>query len=202
MKLVMPVQPGPDLYSSVAGSFHQKDIVYTKYFRSPSSRISLRPFCIASDVPVINNWAWKASDAADLIAASYAYTKESDFARSYMVTGNKNRPVCEADFSHAWQDELCDQFLINEGDYILRLLLSGKKNSRTLLYHVLQTCLEYFFRFPGVERILMEPDADHKEHNELLLKCGFRFQQTIYQSYKTSNLYFLTRQEYLAKRTN
>jgi RimJ/RimL family protein N-acetyltransferase len=202
MKLASPFQPLPELKSSLyspAEPNSRNEIVYARHFRYPACKISLRPFCIVCDMPVIYNWAWKESYAAELIAESYQYTHESNFARSYMALSNNSRPICEVDICHASQDELCDQFPVLEGDYVLRLLVPGKNKSRPLLSNVLQTCMEYFFRFPEVERILMEPDVENTDYNELLVRSGFCFQQTIYQLYKTSNLYYFTRQSFQQK---
>jgi hypothetical protein len=174
--------------------------IFKKHFRYPNCDISLRPFCISTDMPMICNWAWKTHYAADLIASSYQYTSESSFARSYMVMINDSVPLCEIDICHASQDELCDHFATAPGDYVLRLLLPGKRISRPLLSSLIQTCMEYFFSVKGVETIYIEGDIENSRLGQLLLKSGFRFQQKIYQSYRTSNLYFCTRNTLRKKR--
>ena len=170
-----------------------KEVVYSRYFRYLSYKISLRPFCIFTDMPVVYNWVWKFNAAPDLIAASYQYTCESNFACSYMALLNDRTPIGEIDICHAVQDELCDHYKALAGDYIMRLIVPGKIKSRQLQVNLLQTCTEFFFSNPHIERIIVEPDAENKRYNEIMARAGFRFQQKIYQSYKVSNLYYCTR---------
>lgn len=170
-----------------------QESVFTKEFRHPHCSLSLRPFDVFTDLPVIYNRDTDASLVADLIAASYLYTRESSFARSYMIMLDHHLPVCEVDICRALQDEVCDHYHAENGDYIIRLLpASPRRIRRRLFTSLLQTCLEYFLSFPDVKRIFIECESDNAWQHELLLKAGFRFRDMIHGEYKNTNLYNYT----------
>lgn len=132
----------------------------------------------------------EASLVADLIAASYEYTRESSFARSYMILLDHSIPVCEVDICCALQDEVSDHYKAGQGDYILRFLpASPKKIPPPLFALLIQTCVEYFASAPEVKKIFIECETGNAWQHELLLKAGFRFRHMIHQEYKDSNLY-------------
>ena len=182
------------------GSFTtpKQEIVYSRQFHTPHCTISLRPFSAMADLPVVCNRYWSSKDAARLIAESYRFAGESNFARSYLVLLNDNIPVCQADLCRAQQDEAGEYFTARPGDYVIRLLTNKRqKISRTLYGNLVQTCLEYFFLLPNTERIIAEAITGDSLQNEMLLQAGFSFEQTICQPYKDANLYYCTRAAYL-----
>jgi RimJ/RimL family protein N-acetyltransferase len=173
-----------------APPLHLTDIVFAKEFRHPHCTLSLRPFCVFTDLPVIYNRDSDENSLADLIAASYVYTRESSFARSYMVLLDQNIPVCEVDICRALQDEVCDHYKAEQGDYVIRLLpASPRRIRRRLFTSLLQTCLEYFLELPEIKRIYIECETENTWQHELLLKSGFRLREKICQEYKNTNLY-------------
>lgn len=186
MKLASP----PLRLTNVTNPPFRQDLVFTKEFRHPHCTLSLRPFCVFTDLPVIYNRDSEESSLADLIAASYVYTHESSFARSYMVMLDHHLPVCEVDICRALQDEICDYYKAEQGDYIIRLLpASPGRIRRRLFTSLLQTCLEYFLELPEVKRIYIESETENTWQHELLVKSGFRLREKICQEYKNTNLY-------------
>jgi len=132
-----------------------------------------------------------------MVAASYVYTGDSDFARSFMVLLDNHKPVCQVDICNAVKDELNEYYPSSAGDYIIRILMNTHdKKIRPFQVSSLQTCLEYFFRFTEIEQIIAQPEADNKAYNELLVKAGFSFEDAIYSQYSVSNLYTCTRQNF------
>jgi hypothetical protein len=189
MKVIAP----PLRLANVTNPAFRQDKVFTKEFRHPHCSLSLRPFDVFHDLPVIYNRDTDASLVANLIAASYLYTRESSFARSYMILLDNTIPVCEVDICRALQDEVCDHYQAENGDYIIRLLPASPRRIRRRLFNcLLETCIEYFFSFPEVKRILIESETENGWQHELLLKAGFRFKGIIHQEYKSSNLYHFT----------
>ena len=189
------VAPKDNLITTT-GMVSKQEVVHSKFLKAPSCNISLRPFCLNRDMPVITNWAWKISKAADMVAASYLYTGDSDFARSFMVLVNSRFPVFQIDISNAAKDELFESYRYTPGDYIVRFLLNtSKKKIRPLHVKALQTCIEYFFSFPEVKQLVAEPDTANKLHNELLQRAGFSFREKIHHQYSVSNLYVMHRNQ-------
>lgn len=183
---------------AATGLNSKKEVVYAKHFQHPSFTLSLRPFCIPRDMPAIYSWAWKLSRAANTVAASYLYAGSSDFARSFMVLLNNRMAVCQVDICAADKDELYDAYPGSAGDYIIRILMNtNKKIVRPLQLKALQTCMEYFFLFPEIGKIIAEPEADNKVFNEILLKAGFQFEEQVYNQYAVCNLFVCTRQSFV-----
>jgi hypothetical protein len=181
--------------TSAASMVAKKEVVYTRFFLRPHRSISLRSFCVARDMPVVSNWAWEMNQAAKIVAASYLYTGASDFARSFMVLVNNQMPLCQVDICMADKDELFESYHSAPGDFIIRFMLNtGKKKIRPLHVKALQTCIEYFFSFPEVKRLVAAPDTGNQLNNELLPKTGFRFMEQVYGQYGVSNLYIRTRE--------
>jgi hypothetical protein len=79
----------PDLPDTGTG----KEIVFTKRFTRPDTILSLRPFCIDSDLPELHKRNSYHPQLATLIASSYAFTSASTFAYSYMVLQDDGRPI-------------------------------------------------------------------------------------------------------------
>lgn len=189
MKVVSP----PLRLTNVNQSDFVQDIVFTKEFRHPHCSLSLRPFNVFSDLPVIYNRPAEQDSLSELIAASYVYTRESSFARSYMVLLDHHLPVCEVDICRAMQDELCDYIKAAAGDYIVRILPASPRRIRRRLFSgLLETCLEYFLTFREVKRIFIESETENSWQHDLLLKNGFRFREKICHEYKDTHLYQYT----------
>jgi hypothetical protein len=169
---------------------YRQDIAFTKEFRHPHCSLSLRPFDIFTDIPSIYNRETGEDNLPDLMAASYVYTRESSFARSYMVLLDHNMPICEVDICRALQDEVCDYFDAGPGDFIMRILPASPRRVRRRLFTcLLETCLEYFLEFEEVKRIFIESETENGWQHDLLVKTGFRFREKICQEYKNTNLY-------------
>jgi RimJ/RimL family protein N-acetyltransferase len=202
MKIVCAI-PGfsglQDGLITATGHNTKKEVVYTKHFQHSSYTLSLRPFCIPRDMPAIYSWAWKLSRAPNSVAASYLYAGSSDFARSFMVMHNNRSAICQVDICAADKDELFDAYPTSAGDYIIRLLMNtNKKTVRPLHLKALQTCMEYFFKFPEIRQIIAEPEADNKVLNEILLKAGFQFEEQVYNQYAVCNLFVCSRQNFIS----
>jgi hypothetical protein len=184
---------------TATGQNRKKEVVYTKHFQHASYTLSLRPFCVPDDLSAIYSWAWKLSRAPNSVAASYLYAGSSDFARSFMVLHNNRSAICQVDICAADKDELFDAYPTSTGDYIIRVLMNtNKKIMRPLHLKALQTCLEYFFKFPEIRQIIAEPEADNKVFNEILLKAGFQFEEQVYNQYTVCNLFVCTRQTFIS----
>jgi RimJ/RimL family protein N-acetyltransferase len=107
------------------------------------------------------------------------------------------QPICQIDISRVLQDDIGDHFQPFPGDHIIRTLVDPRKKKTTELYTaVLKTCLEYFFSLPRIDRIFTEYEEENELYNTMIVKAGFQFQQQVYQSYKVSNLYCCTRENY------
>jgi hypothetical protein len=172
----------------------KKEWVFTREFRHPACTITIRPFCITRDLAVIGHWETRLQRAGQLVAASYLYTGDSDFARSFMVLVNERTPVCQVDISEAGKDELSECYQARPGDHIVRFLFNTEKNTIRLLHvKALQACIAYFFSFPEIKQLVADTDLTEPLHQELVQKAGFRFRGKVHHNYRVAHLYSFSR---------
>ncbi len=185
MKVISPAR-----LLNLNSAAQRQEVVFTKHFRHPQCSLSIRPFCVSTDLPLIYNREAADFLVADLIAASYGYSGESSFARSYMVTLDNNTPLCEVDLCCALQDELCDHYRAVAGDFVMRLLPAspGRPGRRTFT-NLIRTCLDFFELLPEVKRVFIESEVENTWQHGLLLNAGFRFRYKIRHEYKTTYLF-------------
>jgi len=161
-------------------------------------RIAVRPFCVATDVSILFKWISQ-EYAGPLLARScppqeleesYASMIESDFAQPFMGLVN-DTPVCQMDIFRMQQDVLSLSYPARPGDYGLQLLVAPLAVQDNILL-LIQTCLEYFFSFPEVGRIIVNIEERNEYNRQLFKKAGFRSLYDIRTIYRSSSLYGCT----------
>jgi hypothetical protein len=187
--------PAPSGLYALTGPALNREF-YCKYYAS--HHIVLRPLSITTDLPVIYRWAWPTTHAANMVAATYLYTHESNFARSFIALRDNVTPVAQIDIYHAAEDEVSDDYNAGINDYIIRLLVNpNEKRCSELQHHLLQVCMEYFFLFPEIEKLLVEADIEDSWYQKVIQKTGFTLQKEVYLSYRKMNLYCCTRNHFI-----
>ncbi|MBN9386185.1 MAG: GNAT family N-acetyltransferase [Chitinophagaceae bacterium] len=162
-------------------------------------RITVRPLCIATDLPVLYKWMSR-EYAGPLLTRTqppheleefYTCMIESDFAQPFMgLIGDV--PVCQVDVCKSQQDAISLHYNARPGDYHMQLVSAPLAVQQNMILLV-RTCLEYFFSFPEVGRIVADIDTENEWNNTLFKKAGFRNIQQIQTPYKSSTLYICTR---------
>jgi len=162
--------------------------------------ISVRALNLATDVPVIYKWM-SYQYAGPLLnreapprelEESYSSMIESDFAQPFMGLVN-DVPVCQVDIYKTWQDAISLYYDAPPGDYGLNLVVAplAIQDNIALLIRV---CLEYFFSFPEVGRIVADVETKNEWTNSLFKMAGFSYSQRVRIPYKTANLFICTRE--------
>ena len=167
-------------------------------FLSSGLRFAVRPLCVASDVPVLFKWMSQEyagplltrSHPPQELEESYASMIESDFAQPFMGLVN-DVPVCQMDIYRMQQDVLSLSFPARPGDYGLQLVVAPLAVQDNMLV-LIRTCLEYFFSFPEVGRIIVNIEEGNEYHRQLFRKAGFRSFCDIRTGYRSSSLYGCT----------
>jgi hypothetical protein len=162
----------------------QPDIVY-----------SVRPFLPETDISLLHDWLnpeYGGVLPADGLTESWMSMMGSDSVRPFMGLLN-GVPACQAEFYKVRQQELSLYYKDSPGDYGLHWRVAPGIG-RDRMAGLLRTCLEYFFSFPEVGRILADADIADTWGNELFRKTGFLFLQKIALPYRPSNLYEKTRE--------
>jgi acetyl CoA:N6-hydroxylysine acetyl transferase len=179
-----------------------QNIIYTRHFVTDQVIISLRLLCLPTDLPVIYNWLpWeytrhlKKEAHVEHLHEIYSRIAGSGTAQSFMVMMN-NTNLAQADVYQASADDISLQYAVKTGDYKLQFLI---KPERLLIgnYSIcaIQACLEFFFSFLDVKRMLMQLDENEYLNNKME-KAGFIFHKKTTNRQKTSRLYTCTRESF------
>lgn len=160
----------------------------------PGIVYSVRPFLPGTDISLLHEWLnseYGVVLPADGLTESWMSMIGSDSVRPFIGLLN-GAPACQAEFYKVRQQALSLYYKDSPGDYGLHWrVASGIGRDR--MAGLLRTCLEYFFSFPEVGRILADADIADTWGNELFQKTGFLLLQKIAVPYRPSNLYVCTR---------
>ncbi|MBN8854118.1 MAG: hypothetical protein BGO55_06975 [Sphingobacteriales bacterium 50-39] len=174
-----------------------KKAAHPKIFSS-GLHLAVRPFCIATDLPILFKWMSQ-EYAGPLLARShppqeleesYAIMIESDFAQPFMGLVN-DTPLCQMDIYRMQQDVLSLSYPARPGDYGLQLIVAPLTVQDNMLL-LIRACLEHFFSFPEVGRIIVNIENGNEYNRQLFKKVGFRSLYNIQTTYRTSSLYGCT----------
>jgi len=180
----------------------ERDFIFTG---SPDRqlKISVRPLCIATDLPVL--YKWMSQEYAGLLLSHlqpphemeefYATMIESDFAQPFMGLIN-DVPVCQIEVCKTQQDAISLYYNARPGDYRIQMVSAPLAVQQDMILLV-RTCLEYFFSFPEAGRIVADIDTENEWNNTLFKKAGFHSTQKIQMPYGSSTLYICTRDSLL-----
>lgn len=162
--------------------------------------ISVRRLCLTTDVPILYKWM-RYQYAGPLLnreippgelEESYACMIESDFAQPFMCLVNEV-PVCQMNVYKTLQDVISLYYDAHPGDYGLQLVATPEADQESVAV-IMNACLEYFFSFPEVNRIIADIETSNEWTNTLYKMAGFHFSKKIKVPYKPSNLYIHTRE--------
>jgi hypothetical protein len=173
-----------------------REMVFTKYF-SKGHSISLRPFCMTRDVPFLAEQLKKKYDFLPVSRIPFSLDltailcmQESDFARVYTCILDHQDPIDIAEIANARMTELglCKE--VRPGDFQFEMPYTlGKKNNHEFKEDCLQTCLEYFFSFSEIRRIISTPLSKEKGTIQLLHKNGFLYSHDLLSPYRKTFFY-------------
>lgn len=105
--------------------------------------------------------------------------------------------VCQIDCYHAGADELKDHVSVTPGTCGFHILMLPPRESfKGLTESMLKAFTRFFFSFGAAEILFGEPDEKNTPANLAAKRSGFHFQKTIQLSYKTANLYSITKQQF------
>jgi len=178
-----------------------KERVIFKDLPERNLSISVRALCLSTDVPVVYKWM-SYQYAGPLLTKnvppreleeSYASMIESDFAQPFMGLVN-DVPGCQVDIYKTLQDAISLYYNARPGDYGLQLVVAPLAIQDNIAL-LIKACLEYFFSFPEVGRIIADIETKNEWTNALFKMAGFRCIQKVRIPYKTANLYVCTRDD-------
>jgi len=146
----------------------------------PGYHISLRPVSVYADndIYAIHEWlsagySSKAGLPVDQLRVFFILLGESTYAQAFMVLLNHETPIGQFEVYQVLQDELKDVVDAGEGDYRIYIpVMPVIASLPEITLHILETCLDYFFSHPEVNRVFWVIPANNKERNKLAAKTG------------------------------
>ncbi len=176
--------------------FHQQAPVFFKSYPEDNYTLTIRPFCVSTDMEVLYGWLeqqtgmrfWEKDSPRQELLQSYTDILESAYSQSLLCLLD-DRPACQMDISQTPYNEVFMYLDAGKGDYALWLIMSPYVTVRNAYANIVKACLEYFFSFDGSERIITYLPAYDEWSNHLLKNAGFAYLDTKQMLSGVVNLY-------------
>lgn len=182
----------------------QGTTVHKRYFNNGTLEIGLRAFNPATDIQLLHPWVnqpyakkyWEMDGPIAQLEEAYIKHLGVDYSHPYIGTLN-GEPMFTIELYWAIKDEVGKYHPFQPGDYGFHMLIApAKEKIPHFSTYALTMCMEYFFSFPQVNRMIGEAAASHQGTHNLITKVGCTFHSALKLPYKTSNLTFLERKKY------
>jgi acetyl CoA:N6-hydroxylysine acetyl transferase len=183
----------------------ENEILYQSIFTDPDLSVSFRSLSLSSDLDMIYDWVnrdyskefWQLHGTKQLVRNTYSDIIKSLHSHSFIGLLNDD-PICQVDIYQVLHDELALHADPEPNDCGMHFIMAPpeqrKKGTSLLLF---KSFLSFYFSFPCAQRMFGEPDQGNVRANKLVIDAGFQFLKTIQLSYKTANLYSLSRTKFM-----
>lgn len=179
-------------------------IVFKKYIGELSGRFSLRSVELERDLEMLTNWVnqpyakkfWQMEGDASKLRNTYEALLSNPAAHSFIGCFD-DEPICQIDLYLLAIDELGKHVDAQPGDAGMHLLMGPPREmQKGFSFYAIRCLQEYYFSFQESGDLYAEPDQQNYHANRLAINTDFRFIKTVQLSYKTANLYRITRQQF------
>ncbi|MBN8878056.1 MAG: acetyltransferase [Sphingobacteriales bacterium] len=204
MKPILSGQKSATLFCKPVKTTHTNELLYLGQDESRQSKVSFRSLELETDIEMLYDWVnqpyskrfWQLNGSKDLLYRTCQSVLDNPNAHSFIGCCN-DQPVCQVDLYNVAADELKDHTSHEPDDCGLHLLtIPPKQSSKGLSLLMLQHFIRFYFSFPQANRLFAEPDKENTVANLLAKRAGFQLLKTIQLSYKTANLYSITREQF------
>lgn len=184
---------------------HQSDPLFTAVSKEPPGMIGFRSLDLESDLSKIHSWTtqaytarfWQLNVDPTGLHAIYESMLDNPLAHSFIGTLD-GKIVCQIDCYHVSAEEIGDHISDRGPGHcgLHILMLPPRESQKGLTELMLRAFTQFYFSFHQAEALYGEPDAANQWGNIAARRAGFHFQKTISLSYKTANLYCITREQF------
>jgi RimJ/RimL family protein N-acetyltransferase len=194
----------PPLFCKPVSVNYSGQLLYVSHDEVLDATISFRSLELDSDINFLYDWVnrpytkrfWQLNGSKSLLYDTYRDILNNSHAHSFIGCYN-SQPVSQVDLYNIAADELKDHIDYVADDCGLHLLmLPPAQMSKGLSLIMLRHFIRFYFSFPVAKRLYAEPDKENTLANRLASKAGFGFLKTIELSYKTANLYLITKNQF------
>jgi len=177
------------------------NVLHKRCFEKGAFEIGIRAFDLEKDLEIIHEWVnqeyakkfWEMDGPIQDLEEAYIKHLGTDYSHPYLGMLN-GKPIFTLELYWAIKDEVGKYYPFCPGDYGFHLLIApAKQRIPNFSRYALITCMEYFFSFGQVDRIIGEASVENEASHNLIAKVGCEFDKALVLPYKTANLTFLTR---------
>jgi RimJ/RimL family protein N-acetyltransferase len=185
-------------------------ILFSTHSQTLDAEIHFRSLDLEKDLSLIHSWVtqpyaekfWQLNVDPQALLAIYESILSSPIAHSFIGLLD-NKIVCQVDLYHVSAEEIREHVPNHPGHCGLHILLCPPRESRRgLAAALLKAFVQFFFSFDEAQALYGEPDAANTVACVAALRAGFQFQKQITLSYKTANLYAITREQFFKSFSN
>lgn len=171
-----------------------------------NAAIAFRSLDLPSDLPTIHAWVnqpyaktyWQMDVDEKTLHDTYGEMLAHPSKHSFIGLFN-DKLVCQIDCYHVAVEELKNHVAISSGNCGLHILmLPPRQLQKGLTEAMLKAFIKFFFSFGAAQTLFGEPDHRNTGANIAAKRAGFEFQKQITLSYKTANLYAITKTQFHA----
>lgn len=189
----------PELIKPGAG-----EVVHKRYFNNGELEIAIRGFNPETDIEILHEWVnmdytkkfWEMDGPIKDLEEAYIKHLGVDYSHPYIGTLN-GEPIFTLELYWAIKDEVGKYYPFHPGDYGFHMLIApAERRIPNFSYYALTMCMEHFFSFDKLHRMIGEASAAHMGTHNLITKVGCEFNKALVLPYKTSNLTFCLREQF------
>lgn len=197
--------PSPLFCKPLPGMLSNELLFYLNN-KHENNSIAFRSLDLSIDLDTIHHWVnqpytlryWQLNVDKASLHKIYSTLLENPLTHSFIGLFN-DKIVCQIDCYAVAADELKNHADPTPGNCGLHILMCPPRElKKGLTDNMLKAFIKFFFSFGAAQTLFGEPDHRNTAANYAAKRAGFEFQKQITLSYKTANLYSITKQQFYA----
>ncbi len=197
--------PSPLFCKPLPGMLSNELLFYLNN-KHENNSIAFRSLDLSIDLDIIHHWVnqpytlryWQLNVDKASLHKTYSTLLENPLTHSFIGLFNY-KVVCQIDCYAVAADELKEHVDPSPGNCGLHILMCPPRElKKGLTDNMLKAFIKFFFSFGAAQTLFGEPDHRNTAANTAAKRAGFEFRKQIILSYKTANLYSITKQQFYA----
>lgn len=194
----------PPLFCKPLPGMRPAEILFLLTDKDLNGTIAFRSLSLSNDIDTLHDWVnqpytlryWQMNENKESLSSTYRTVLDNPLAHSFIGLFN-GKMVCQVDLYNVEADELKDHVEVIPGNCGLHILmLPPRQSQKGLTESMLKAFIKFYFSFSAANCLYGEPDCRNSAANIAAKRAGFEFIKTITLSYKTANLYAITKQQF------
>lgn len=191
----------PPLFCKPLPGMHSAELLFLLTDKDLNGSIAFRSLSLSNDIDTLHDWVnqpytrryWQLNENKESLISTYRAVLDNPLAHSFIGLFN-GKMVCQVDLYNIGADELKDHVEVTPGNCGLHILmLPPRQSQKGLTESMLKAFIKFYFSFSAANCLYGEPDCRNRAANIAAKRAGFEFVKTIPLSYKTANLYAITK---------